>query len=38
MIVMIILVKLSKAVWKQNNKSNNKEIKKTKTVVINQWQ
>ena len=38
MIIMIIVVKLSKAVWKQNNKSNNKEIKKTKTVVINQWQ
>ena len=36
MIVMIIVVKLSKAVWKQNNKSNSKEIKKTKTVVINQ--
>ena len=38
MTIMIIVVKLSKAVWKQNNKSNNKEIKKTKTVVINQWQ
>ena len=36
MTIMIIVVKLNKAVWKQNNKSNNKEIKKTKTVVINQ--